>query len=268
VTFKKPQQKNFERLVREAIRVCGAFDQPGELDTHRFSRVLFPEQTHSRRTLEQVTIYAEARLFTEDVIVEARVQTRVRKKVDSISVIFDRERGELDVVTVGGRTFIADVAKAFFQAFAAETPLLEPLIRRKVNFGPLSRVFRPQMADQSRFTFAKIDEIRVLSPSGALYTFDAKSHRHREIDVYHIAERDFGDRNPFERVGWTVVSARLVLRAVPAKPHLKPRLRTVDLKANGHTNLREQDDIDMYIADQLLVGWGILEPHVDDADDH
>ena len=125
---------------------------------------------HSRRVLEQVTVYAEARIVTEDVIVEAKVQTRIRKKVDSISVIFDRARGELDVVSIGGRKFIEGVANAFFQAFATETPLLEPLIRRPVNFEPLSRVFRPTMADQSRFTFAKIDEIRVQSPSGALYT--------------------------------------------------------------------------------------------------
>lgn len=45
VSFESAKQKQFERLVREAIRTCSAFAQPGELDTHRFQRVLFPEQT-------------------------------------------------------------------------------------------------------------------------------------------------------------------------------------------------------------------------------
>lgn len=267
LSFSVERIAKFQRLVREAIRACPSFDAPGELETHHFRRVLFPEDTHSRRALEQVTLFAEARRVTEDVFVESRVQTMVRRKVDSISVIHDRERRELDVVTIGGKTFIEQVGKNYFLAFSDCAPQLEPLIRRKVKFDTLQRKPPLDMVDQSRFTHAKIDEIRVRSPSGGLYTFDAKDYRDSDVDVYEIARRDLGDRSPFEQTGWKVVSARMILYAVPSKPHLKPKMRTIDLKSNGHTNLREQDDTDLYIADQLLTSWGILEPHEADGDD-
>jgi hypothetical protein len=111
-SFKSDRQAEFETLVRHAIRACNAFDAPGELETHYFCRTMFPEFTHSRRVLEQVTVFAEARLVTEDVFVNSRLETKVRGKVDSISIIFDRARQELDVVTVGGSRFISDVANA------------------------------------------------------------------------------------------------------------------------------------------------------------
>ena len=265
ITFEQDQLDKFEELVRNAIRICNAFDVPGELETHHFRRTIFPEFTHSRRELDQVTVYAEARLVTEDIFENSRLETRVRGKVENISVIFDRERRELDVVTVGGGRFIADVANAFFAAFSNETPPLEALIRRRIDFKRLLRKPDLVLSDQTRFVRAKVDEIRVMSPGGMLSTFDAKSHRDGPTDVYDLAKIDFGDRSPFEYPGWSVVSARIMLFAAPSKPGRKPRPRAVELKSNGHTNLREQDDTDLYIADELLRRWGILEAN--EADD-
>lgn len=195
------------------------------------------------------------------------VSKQIRGKVDSISAIFDQERRELDVVTVGGRRFIEDVANAFFQAFSNEAPPLEPLIRRTINFERLLRKPDLALTNQTRFVQAKVDEIRVISPGGMLYSFDAKAERDSELDVYDCAKIDLGDRSPFECQGWRVVSARLVLFAAPSKPGRKPRPRAVELKSNGHTNLREQNDEDLYIADELLRHWGILEPNDGDGDD-
>ena len=129
--------KKFEQLVREAIRKCRAFDSPGELETHYCQRRMVPEDTSGARTLEQVTVFAEARFVTDDAFVENRLKTRVRHKVDSISLIFDDRQKELDVVALGGRQFIEDVARAFFEAFSDGVPPLEPLIRRKINFAEL-----------------------------------------------------------------------------------------------------------------------------------
>lgn len=267
LSFNAERIAKFQKLVSDAIRASPTFDAPGELETHHFRRILFPEDTHSRRALDQVTLFAEARKVTEDAFVESRVQTMVRRKVDSISVIYERERRELDVVTIGGKTFIEQVGKGFFLAFSLCAPQLEPLIRREVKFDTLLRKPKLDMVDQSRFTHAKIDEIRARSPSGGLYTFDAKDYRDNDVDVYEVARRDLGDRSPFEQTGWKVVSARVILYAVPSKPHLKPKLRSVELKSNGHTNLREQDDTDLYIADRLLVSWGILESHQTSGND-
>jgi hypothetical protein len=210
--------------------------------------------------LQQVTVFAEARFIARDAIVDARVTTEVRHEVDSVSLIFDQERNELDVVTLGGKRFIEEVANAFFQAFSGRVPALVPLIRRNINFDRLLKKPDLSLADQSRFVRAKVDELRVQSPSGMLYTFDAKVHRNSDQDVYDIAKVDFGRHFPYELDGWSVVSARIILFAAPSKPGRKPLCRTVDLKPNGHTNLREHEDVDIYIADQLLVRWGILEP--------
>ena len=233
-TFERDRLDKFEALVRDAIRMCNAFDAPGELETHHFRRTIFPEFTHSRRELDQVTVYAEARLITEDIFTNSRLETRVRGKVENISVIFDRERRELDVVTVGGSRFIADVANAFFAAFSNEVPPLDALIRRRINFERLLRKPDLALTDQTRFVRAKVDEIRAMSPGGMLSTFDAKSHRDSPTDVYDIAKIDFGDRSPFECPGWRVVSARIVLFAAPSKPGRKPRPRAIELKSNGH----------------------------------
>ena len=76
---------------------------------------------------------------TEDAFGEQQLKTQTRKKVDCISVVFDRERHELDVVTLGGKRFIEQVAHAFLQAFSSEQPEPQPLIRRKINFEKLLR---------------------------------------------------------------------------------------------------------------------------------
>lgn len=263
--FERDRLDKFETLVRDAIRVCDAFDAPGELETHHFRRTVFPEFTHSRTELDQVTVYAEARLVADEAFENSRVETRVRSKVDSISVVFDIKRRELDVVTLGGGGFISDVANAFFASFSNEEPPLEPLIRRKINFERLLQKPDLPLKDQTRFVRAKVDEIRVRSPGGTLYTIDAKRHRDSEADVYDCARTDFGDRSPFERYGWSVLSARIMLFLAPSKPGRKPPARAVELKSNGRTNLREQVDADLYVADELLRRWGILK--ADDADD-
>lgn len=260
LSFAQERLAAFESLVRDAIRRCASFDKSGELETHHFSRTLFPEHTHSRRSLEQVTVYAEARFVAHDAFVDSRLKTEVSHKVDCISLIFDNERNELDIVTLGGQRFLEDVAAAFVESFTDQKPSLEPLIRRQINFDALRRKPNPDLIDQRRFVRAKVDEIRVLSPGGMLYTFDAKVHRNEDRDVYDVAKDDFGEGSPFERDGWRVVSARVVLFAVPSQSGRKPRPRTVELKMNGHTNLREQEDEDLYIADELLTRWGILAP--------
>lgn len=266
--FERDRLDKFETLVRDAIRVCDAFDAPGELETHHFRRTVFPEFTHSRTELDQVTVYAEARLVADEAFENSRVETRVRSKVDSISVVFDIKRRELDVVTLGGGGFISDVANAFFASFSNEEPPLEPLIRRKINFERLLQKPDLPLKDQTRFVRAKVDEIRVRSPGGTLYTIDAKRHRDSEADVYDCARTDFGDRSPFERYGWSVLSARIMLFLAPSKPGRKPPARAVELKSNGRTNLREQVDEDLYVADELLRRWGILEAdEVDDVED-
>lgn len=267
LSFDESRHAAFERHVREAIRRCLTFDSPGELETHHFRRVLFPDDTHSRRSQDQVTVFAEARRVSEEAFVERRVQTRLRRRVDSISCVFDRERRELDVVTIGGRGFIREVGRAFFAAYCSEQPPLERLIRRKVNFQRLARKRDLIPADQQHFERAIVDEIRVRSPSGLLLTFDAKSQRASGLDVYDVAQRDLGERSPFVVDGWKVVSARLRFIGKPKAPGRKPPLRTVDLKSNGHTNLREQDDIDRHIADDCLSEWGILEPAEDEGNE-
>jgi hypothetical protein len=266
-SFEPDRLAKFEGLIRDAIRACNAFDIPGQLQTHHFRRTLFPEHTHSQRVLEQVTVFAEARLVTEDVFENSQLETKVRRKVDSISVIFDRARRELDVVNIGGRGFIEDVAKAFLKAFSNEAPPLQPLVRRKINLRKFLEKPNLILDDQTRFLHAKVDEVRIFSPSGVLYTFDAKPVGKNEMDVYYCAKIDFADRSPFECPGWTVVSARVVFSVVPSKPGRAPRPRAVELKSNGYTNLREQDDLDSYIADELLTLWGILEPNDQDAED-
>jgi hypothetical protein len=267
LSFDESRHATFERLVRDAIRRCPHFDSPGELETHHFHRVLFPDDTHSRRAQDQVTVFAEARRVTEEAFIDQRVQTRLRRRVDSISLVFDRQRRELDVVSIGGRIFLEEVGRAFFSSYCTEQPPLEPLIRRKVNFHLLSRKRELILADQHHFERTVVDEIRVRSPSGLLLTLDAKSMRSRRLDVYDIAQRDFKERSPFNNEGWTVVSARLLFIGPQKTDGRKARLRAVDLKSNGHTNLREQDDIDRHIADDCLTKWGILEPGGDESDD-
>jgi len=54
------------------------------------------------------------------------------------------------------------------------------------------------------------------------------------------------------------------LDQVLAQPN---KVRAVELKPNGRTNLREQDDTDLDIADELFAGWGLIKPHRVQHDD-
>jgi hypothetical protein len=252
----------FEHRVRDAIVKNRALDAPGRLEVHHFNRVVFPQYSHSHRDQDQVTVYAEMRNVTEEVFNEAdEIETRRRKKIDQISVVFDRARREIDVVTIGGGKFIRKVAYAFCESFSTEIPDLEDLIRRPVNLQVLA--YKPELPldGQDLVEDACVDEIRVMSPTGWLCTFERKSRVRVVEDVYDLAEREFGDASPFSKQGWRVQSARIRLGMRPEKVGLGAKVRTVELKPNGRTNLREQEDKDRFIANFLLVKWGILEPH-------
>ena len=257
----------FQQLVRDAIEKNRALDAPGRLGVHHFNRVVFPQHSHSQRDQDQVTVYAEMRNVTEEVFNDAdEIETRRRKKIDQISVVFDRARREIDVVTIGGGKFIRKVAHAFCESFSTEFPELEDLIRRPVNLQVLACKPPLPLDGQDLVEDACVDEIRVMSPTGWLCTFERKSRVRIEEDVYDLAEREFGDASPFKKQGWTVQSARIRLGMKPDKVGLGAKVRTVELKPYGRTNLREHEDKDHFIANFLLVKWGILEPQADEED--
>lgn len=265
--FDKDSLTHFEARIREAIDRSRYLDQPGRLEVHHFSRVVFPEHSHSPRDQDQVTVYAEMRNITEEVFNdEDELVTRRRKKIDQISVVFDRARRELDVITIGGRDFIMIVAHAFCECFSNELPKLEQLVRRPVNLQMLARKPPFSLEGQNLVERARVDEIRVRSPTGYLFTLERKSREPGADDVYAAAEREFGGRSPFVNEGWTVESARICLTMVPTKVGHGPKIRAVELKPDGRTNLREHEDNDRFIANELLVRWGILEPAADGDD--
>ena len=257
----------FEQLVHEAIDKNRYLDAPGRLEVHHFNRVVFPEHSHSRRDQDQVTVYAEMRNVTEEIFNDANeIETRRRKRIDQISVVLERARRELDVITIGGSGFIRTVAQAFCVSFSNETPHLEDLIRRPINLQVLARKPPLPLDGQDLVKAACVDEIRVRSPTGWLCTFERKSRERIEEDVYDVAAREFGDRSPFNKDGWTVEGARIRLDMAPDKVGHGPKVRAVELKPNGRTNLREHEDNDRFIADKLLVRWGILEASGDEED--
>jgi hypothetical protein len=265
--FDDEAQERFEQLVRDAIGQNRYLDAPGRLEVHHFNRVVFPEHSHSQRDQDQVTVYAEMRNVTEEIFNEAdEIETRRRKKIDQISVVFDRARRELDVVSIGGKDFLRNVAHAFCRSFSDEEPALENLIRRPVNLQVLACKPPFPLDGQDLVKSAYVDEIRLRSATGWLCTFERKSRDRKEEDVYDWAAREFGEKSPFKREGYSVEGARIRLDMEPEKVGHGPKVRVAELKPNGRTNLREHEDNDRFIANELLVKWGILEPESHDED--
>ena len=90
-------------------------------------------------------------------------------------------------------------------------------------------------------------------------TFECRHEDGRLVrDVYESAELWFGHHSPFRTTGWTVVAARLRLLLRPSKLGRAPRTRTVELKKNGRTNLKEHTDEDEEIARALVERWGLM----------
>jgi hypothetical protein len=265
--FDAEAKAEFECRVREIIAKTPSLDAPGRLSVHHFNRIVFPEHTHSRRDQNQVTIYAEMRNVTEEQFIGSnKIEFRRKMKVDEISVVLDRERRELDVISIGGRDFLKRVAHAFCDSFSTEVPPIDELIRRPVHLEVLTRKPDLSLEGQDVVEHRCIDEIRVRSADGLLITLECKSHGRKSVDVYDLADRRFGERSPFRQEGWQVESARIRLDMMPNKVASGPKVRTVELKRGGRTNLREHEDRDRFIANTLLVSWGLLEPPNDDDD--
>ena len=264
--FGNDARQRFQELVREAIDKSRTFDAAGRLEVHHFDRVVFPGHSHSRRNQNQVSVYAETRNVTEEIFNEAdELQIRTRKKIDQISVVLDRARRELDVVTLGGKDFIQRVAEGFFQSFCNEVPALEALIRRPIHLQCLARRPNFSLEGQAIVETAMVDEIRLRSPTGWLCTFECKTRGRLDHDVYDLAEKEFRERSPFLHGDWTVEAARIRLEMTPEKIGRAPKLRSIELKPNGRTNLREHEDKDRFIANDLLVRWGIFDGSDEDA---
>ena len=251
----------FESRIRKAIETNRTFDQPGRLEVHHFNRFIFPEYSNNGRDQDQVTIYAEMRNVTEEAFSDKnKIVIRRRMKIDQVSVVLDRARRELDVVSIGGKDFLRSIAHAFCESFSNEVPAIEELIRRPANLQVFARKPDLPLDGQDWVGHRYVDEIRVRSPDGLLLTFECKALRRTEADVYQLADRQFGDRSPFDQDGWKVESARIRLEISAEKVGVGPKVRTVELKPDGRTNLREHEDRDRFIANTLLVKWGILEP--------
>jgi hypothetical protein len=260
LNFDDAALERFREWVRAAIAKARYLDPPGRLEAHHFKRIVSPGSSHRRRVQDQVTVYAEMRNVTERAFDDAdQLVTRRRKRIDQISVVFDRARRELDIVTIGGRDFIQAIAVAFCACFSNERPRLERLVRRHVDLQRLMKRPDFSLEGQDLVQHASIDEIRLRSPTGSICTFARKSRDASSEDVYDFAEREFGAASPFAKAGWTVESARLRLTLAPNKVGQARRVRTIHLRLDGRTNLREHEDTNRLIADELLVRWGLLE---------
>ena len=258
--FDASRRDQFERRIRDAIQKNCTLDRPGRLEVHHFNRFVFPEYANNGRDQDQVTIYAEMRNVTEEAFSDKnKIEVRRRMKIDQISVVLDKARRELDVVSIGGKDFLRRVAHAFCESFSSEIPAIEELIRRPANLQVFARKPDLPLDGQDWVDHRYVDEIRVRSPDGLLLTFECKALRRTEADVYELAAQRLGDRSPFFQDGWSVESARIRLEISPDKVGVGPKVRTVELKPDGRTNLREHEDRDRFIANTLLVKWGILE---------
>ena len=264
--FGSNAKRRFQELVSEAIDKSRTFDAVGRLEVHHFDRVIFPDHSHSRRNQNQVSVYAETRNITEEVFNEAdELEIRTRKKIDQISVVLDRARRELDIVTLGGKDFIRTVAQAFFKSFCNEAPELEALVRRPIHMQCLARRPDFSLEGQTIVQAAMVDEIRLRSPTGWLCTFECKTRGRLDHDVYDLAEKEFGAQSPFLHGNWMVEAGRIRLEMTPVRVGRAPKIRGIELKPNGRTNLREHEDKDRFIANELLVRWGIFEEPDEDA---
>ena len=258
--FNADRRSQFESRIRDAIQRNRSLDLPGRLEVHHFNRFVFPDYANNGRDQDQVTIYAEMRNVTEEAFTDKnKIEVRRRMKIDQISVVFDKARRELDVVSIGGKDFLHRVAHAFCESFSNEIPAIEELIRRPANLQVFARKPELSLDGQDWVDHRYVDEIRVRSADGLLLTFECKTMKRTEADVYELAARRLGDRSPFCQGGWKVESARIRLELSPDKVGIGSRVRTVELKPDGRTNLREHEDRDRFIANTLLVKWGILE---------
>lgn len=258
--FDAIRRNQFESRIRDSIRENRALDHPGRLEVHHFNRFVFPEYANNGRDQDQVTIYAEMRNVTEEAFSDKnKIEVRSRKKIDQISVVFDKARREMDVVSIGGKDFLRRVAHAFCDSFSNEVPAIDELIRRPANLQVFARKPDLSLENQDWVIHRYVDEIRVRSADGLLLTFECKSLQRTEADVYELSARRLGDRSPFIHGGWKVESVRIRLELSPEKVGVGPKVRTVELKPDGRTNLREHEDRDRFLANTLLVNWGILE---------
>jgi hypothetical protein len=198
--FGESAKGKFLQRVREAIEGCRNLSRPGRLQVHSFQRLIFPEFSHGRRELAQVTVYAEMRFVTEEYFTDANeVKHRNRRQIDQISVIFDRGSRELDVVSLGGSKFIRQVAESFCESFASTKVTLDVLIRRRIKFETLATMPTLALEADDIVIDRKVDEIRMVSPGGWLWTFGRKSREKLSEDVYEAAKRELAAKARLRR---------------------------------------------------------------------
>jgi hypothetical protein len=104
----------------------------------------------------------------------------------------------------------------------------------------------------------KVDEVRFAAPDGGLVTLERKSDGELLRDVFEASRSWFSEHSPFGREGWEVVAARLRFVLRPAKVGQRSRIRTVELKMGGKTNLKEHAAQDQIILDTPVRRWGLL----------
>ena len=234
------------------------------LSIDHFEYALDRRDSHSRRPLVQVNVYAETTPRNHEILVDGQLVPVQLPGLYRASLIFDSARRTIEVVAKGGRAVRDALVDAFCKTLLPSHITTDRLARRQINFD----LFRskPQFARNPGDPLCVIDEMRLFSPGvdNGLVTLDCKRQGQHVHDVYSWASTWLGLGNPIGKDGWQIVSVRLRLVFKPERIGKSGRIVTVYLKHPLGTTLRENTNADHAVAERLFKRWGIFGPDIED----
>jgi hypothetical protein len=182
---------------------------------------------------------------------------QTRRLVRNAAIMFDPDRGELDVISQGGSAIRNRLAESFARNILGVRGI-QPIVARRFTLNGLKS---PQ-----EFTFDATDGIRSVNlfvlrlasigARGARVTIDIDASDRRSI--YTVSEEAFGGANLLRQFEWQVIQAKMRIVFYPEPGSTRDKNVTIDLRTPNKSNLREQNRYHHMVSQKYLARWGLV----------
>jgi hypothetical protein len=212
-------------------------------------------------TVSRTTHYA---IYREDEVISDlefrgdEIDRRTRHPVQEAAILYDANRGSIDVMASGGKPVRARIAESFAQNLLRVKGAVRPVVPRTFSLNRLRQRIPFDVDPADGIGTVKLTLIRLARVGADYERLSIEVDPSGREDMWTRCEQLFGDSNPLRWPEWRVTHAVLRIAFEPVDGRKIAPIVKVELRAPNGSNLRDQTVRHQIVSQKYLTRWGLV----------
>jgi hypothetical protein len=203
-------------------------------------------------------IYREDEVISDLEFQGDEIDRRTRHPVQEAAILYDANRGSIDVMASGGKPVRARIAESFAQNLLRVKGAVRPVVPRTFSLNRLRQPIPFDVDPADGIATVKLTLIRLARVGADYERLSIEVDPSGREDMWTRCERLFGDWNPLRWPEWRVTHAVLRIAFEPVDGRKIAPIVKVELRAPNGSNLRDQTVRHQIVSQKYLTRWGLV----------